>query len=221
MTRPGAASVPAKYEPSITASAPAAIAFVASPEYRIPPSAMTGTSCRLATSATCATAVICGIPAPVTTRVVQIDPGPMPTLIPSAKSTTAAAASRVPTFPTTTSAPVSSVMWRALSMTLRLWAWAQSINSTSAPASSAARARSVSPGPTAAPTRSAPSGSRAASSYSRRWRIPCMVTSPTSRFSPSTTGTRSILCSYMRSNASRATTSSGTVTTSSVIAFWT
>ena len=31
-----------------------------------------------------AIAVICGTPAPLTTRVVQMDPGPMPTLIPSA-----------------------------------------------------------------------------------------------------------------------------------------
>ena len=29
-------------------------------------------------------AVICGTPAPVTTRVVQIEPGPIPTLMPSA-----------------------------------------------------------------------------------------------------------------------------------------
>ena len=37
----------------------------------------------LAAFAHSAIAVICGTPAPLTTRVVQIDPGPMPTLIPS------------------------------------------------------------------------------------------------------------------------------------------
>ncbi len=38
-------------------------------------------------TAASAIAVICGTPAPVTTRVVQIDPGPMPTLMPSAPRT--------------------------------------------------------------------------------------------------------------------------------------
>ena len=64
--------------------APAAIAFVMSPEYLMPPSAITATPAFDAARAASEIAVICGIPAPVTMRVVQIDPGPMPTLIASA-----------------------------------------------------------------------------------------------------------------------------------------
>ncbi len=46
-------------------------------------------------------AVICGIPAPVTTRVVQIDPGPIPTLSASApRSTSSRAACSVAMLPT-------------------------------------------------------------------------------------------------------------------------
>src|SRR5438876_2284559 len=41
---PGLSSVPASIEPIITLSAPAARAFTTSPEYLIPPSAITGTS---------------------------------------------------------------------------------------------------------------------------------------------------------------------------------
>ena len=41
---PGLSSVPASIEPIITLSAPAASAFTMSPEYLMPPSAITGTS---------------------------------------------------------------------------------------------------------------------------------------------------------------------------------
>jgi hypothetical protein len=48
-------------------------------------------------------AVSCGTPTPATTRVVQIDPGPMPTLTQSAPaSISARAASAVATLPATT-----------------------------------------------------------------------------------------------------------------------
>ncbi|CSD09469.1 Uncharacterised protein [Vibrio cholerae] len=50
-----------------------------SPEKRIPPSAITGIPYSLATPAASAIAVICGTPTPVTMRVVQIEPGPIPT----------------------------------------------------------------------------------------------------------------------------------------------
>ena len=54
-------------------------------------------------AATLATAVICGTPTPAMMRVVQIDPGPTPTLTPSAPaSTSALAASAVTTLPPTT-----------------------------------------------------------------------------------------------------------------------
>jgi hypothetical protein len=48
-------------------------------------------------------AVSCGTPTPATTRVVQIDPGPMPTLTQSAPaSISARVASAVATLPATT-----------------------------------------------------------------------------------------------------------------------
>ena len=43
-------------------------------------------------AATLLTAVICGTPTPATIRVVQIEPGPMPTLTPSAPASTKALA---------------------------------------------------------------------------------------------------------------------------------
>src|SRR5438128_1321210 len=87
---PGLSSVPASTEPIITQAAPAASAFTMSPEYLMPPSAMTGTSPAPSTASWIA--VICGTPTPVTTRVVQIEPGPTPTLTASAPRSTSAAA---------------------------------------------------------------------------------------------------------------------------------
>jgi len=57
--------------------APAAMALVMSPEYLMPPSAMMGTLCLCAALYASLMAVIWGIPAPVTMRVVQMEPGPM------------------------------------------------------------------------------------------------------------------------------------------------
>jgi hypothetical protein len=50
-TSPGLSSVPASSEPNIAQSAPAAIAFARSPDVVIPPSAISGTSCRAHTRA--------------------------------------------------------------------------------------------------------------------------------------------------------------------------
>src|SRR5258708_5691854 len=58
----------------MTACAPAAIALAMSPEKRIPPSEITGTSASRSAAATFATAESCGTPLPPTTRVVQIEP---------------------------------------------------------------------------------------------------------------------------------------------------
>ena len=52
----------------------------------MPPSAMMGTPVPFAALAASMMAVICGTPAPVTTRVVQMEPGPMPTFSPSMPS---------------------------------------------------------------------------------------------------------------------------------------
>ena len=77
-TSPGASSVPANRDPILTLELPAANAFTRSPEYLMPPSAITGMPEALATSEASATAVNCGTPTPATMRVVQIEPGPTP-----------------------------------------------------------------------------------------------------------------------------------------------
>src|SRR5438045_6564276 len=65
---------------------------------------MSGTPDFSSASATFWMAVIWGTPTPATIRVVQIEPGPMPTFTPSAPwSTSARAPSPVPTLPPTTS----------------------------------------------------------------------------------------------------------------------
>ena len=104
MVSPGDSLVPANNDPSMTQSAPAAIAFGISPVYLMPPSAMTGTPDPLSAAATSSTAENCGNPTPATTRVVQIEPGPIPTFTASAPaSANYFAASAVAMFPTTTS----------------------------------------------------------------------------------------------------------------------
>ena len=76
---PGASSTPAKIEPNITELAPATIALTMSPEYRTPPSAIIGIPLSLSALETFIIAESCGKPTPATTRVVHIEPGPMPT----------------------------------------------------------------------------------------------------------------------------------------------
>ena len=84
----------------MTLAAPAARALVMSPEWRMPPSAITGMPSSLAAAATFEIAVICDTPTPVTIRVVQIDPGPTPTFTASTPcSIRSAAASPVAMFP--------------------------------------------------------------------------------------------------------------------------
>src|SRR3954465_13060832 len=105
ITSPGASSAPAKSDPIITVCAPAASALTMSPEYLIPPSEMQGTPCRDAARTQLSTAVICGTPTPATTRVVQIEPGPMPTFTASAPAShSAEAASPVQMLPPMTCA---------------------------------------------------------------------------------------------------------------------
>jgi hypothetical protein len=129
-------------EPIITLDAPAASAFTISPEYLMPPSAITGMSPAPSTASN--TAVSWGTPTPVTTRVVQIDPGPTPTFTASTpRSTRACAAARVATFPATscTSGNISRTM-EVASNTPSECPCAVSMTSTSTPASTSARARS-------------------------------------------------------------------------------
>src|SRR5260370_7657182 len=104
MVSPGDSSVPAKSEPIMTTLAPAAMALVTSPEYLIPPSAITGMPSSRQARAASAIAVICGTPAPVTMPVVQLEPGPTPTLLSSPPlRTTSQAPSTVLTLPAGTS----------------------------------------------------------------------------------------------------------------------
>ena len=130
----------------MTESAPATIALAMSPEYCRPPSAMTGTPAGLQAWAAAWTAVICGAPTPVTMRVVQIEPGPTPTLTASAPaSTNACAPSRVATLPpmTWTWRVAGSLLSRwTISMSRRTWPWAVSATRTSTPASMRVVARS-------------------------------------------------------------------------------
>ena len=135
--------MPASIEPSITVSAPAAIAFATSPDEVMPPSAITGIPCLIAASATSKTAVTCGTPTPATTRVVQIDPGPTPAFRQSAPaSISASAASPVAMLPAISSMSNSDLIRRTISTTAREWPWAVSTTITSTSAATRAAARS-------------------------------------------------------------------------------
>src|SRR6266566_2120139 len=155
---PGLSSVPASIEPIITLSAPAASAFTTSPEYLTPPSAITGTSPAPVTASTIA--VICGMPTPVTTRVVQIEPGPTPTFTASTpRSTSARAPASVATFPPTSWASgYASRRQATVLSTPSECPCAESTTITSHPASRRARARARASDvpPTAAATRRRP-----------------------------------------------------------------
>ena len=79
--------MPANRLPIITQSAPAAIALVISPEYLMPPSAISGTPVpRGGARAFGDRRDLRHARAADTTRVVQIEPGPIPTLMPSTPS---------------------------------------------------------------------------------------------------------------------------------------
>ena len=132
----------------------------------MPPSAMTGTPAPFAASTASMIAVSCGTPTPATMRVVQIEPGPMPTLIASAPASISAfAPSRVATLPATTWTAFDSFFTRAtLSSTRCEWPCAVSTTMTSQPASIRRSERSRPPSPVvvAAATRRRPCASLAA-----------------------------------------------------------
>ena len=125
----------------MTQSAPAAIALARSPEYLMPPSPITGTSAARAASAASMMAVSCGTPTPATIRVVQIEPGPMPTLIASAPaSISACAPSRVATLPAMIATLLVTRLIRATwSSTCSEWPCAVSTTMQSTPASISSR----------------------------------------------------------------------------------
>ena len=115
-----------------------------SPLKRMPPSAMTGMSYFVRRAPTASRiAVSCGTPMPATMRVVQIEPGPMPTLTPSTPaSARSLAAAAVATLPAITSTGSFCFRVRTVSSTFVLWPWAVSTTSTSTPASTRPSARS-------------------------------------------------------------------------------
>ena len=126
----------------------------------MPPSAMNGTPVPRNASSTLLTALICGTPTPATIRVVQIEPGPIPTLTPSAPaSTNANAAAPVAILPPITCTSGKFFLTQVTrSNTPCEWPCAVSTTIASTPASTSAATRSSvpSPTPTAAPTRKRP-----------------------------------------------------------------
>ena len=155
--------------------------------------------------------MIWGAPTPATTRVVQIEPGPTPTLTASAPASTRAwAPARVATLPPTTSteSPTSARSLATISSTRREWPCAVSTMSTSTPASTSviARAYDSSPTPTADATTSRPSGSFVASGYFSVLLKSLMVMSPRRMPAPSTIGSFSSLLRRSRPSAASADT---------------
>ncbi len=121
----------------MTHEAPAAMALAMSPEKRMPPSAMTGTPRFGRPPRHFMMAVSCGTPTPATMRVVQMEPGPMPTLTASAPaSISASVASAVATLPAATCTRFDSRLMRATaSITRDEWPCAVSTTIRSQPAS--------------------------------------------------------------------------------------
>ena len=86
----------------------------------MPPSAITGMPAFFAASTASMIAVSCGTPTPATIRVVQIEPGPMPTLIESApESIKARAPSVVATLPAMTCTAFDSRLMRLTASSTR------------------------------------------------------------------------------------------------------
>ena len=149
----------ASSEPIIATSPPAAIAFARSPEYLIPPSAMTGTPSPWHIFAASMIAVNCGTPTPATIRVVQIDPGPIPTLTASAPaSINAFAPSAVATLPPITCTALAILRTaETVFRTPSEWPWhIDMMTSTLASINASAQARPSLPAPVAAATSNVP-----------------------------------------------------------------
>ena len=142
---------------------------------------------------------------PATTRVVQIEPGPTPTLMPSTPASISAwAPSRVATLPPITSTPTLDLIFDIQLRALLLWPCEVSTTRKSTPASASAWARSSASGlaPTAAPTRSRPSASLAAFGYFSALTKSLTVIRPLRTPASSTSGSFSILWRRSSSMAS-------------------
>ena len=161
------------------------------------------------------TGVSCGTPTPATIRVVQIEPGPMPTLIASAPaSISARVASAVATLPATTWAELESFFTRSTARaTSLLWPWAVSMMTTSHSAASSASVRSkpLSPTVVAAATRRRPAASLVALGKVTAFSMSLTVIRPMQRKASSTTSSFSIRRWWSRRRASSWPTPSFTV----------
>ena len=157
----------------------------------------------------------CGTPTPATMRVVQIEPGPMPTLTASAPaSISACVPSAVATLPAMMRTELDSFLARVTASSTRCeWPCAVSMTSRSTPASISRSARSKPSSPTlvAAATRRRPCASLAAFGLSCDFSMSLTVIRPTQLPSPSTTSSFSMRCWCSRRLASSWSTFSLTV----------
>ena len=160
-------------------------------------------------------AVTCGTPTPATTRVVQIEPGPTPTLTPSTPASMSAwAPLLVATLPPITSMSVLALSCLIMSSTDCAWPCAVSTMRKSTPASMSAWARRLasSPTPTAAPTTRRPPSSLVAFGNFSLLVKSLTVMRPRSRPASSISGSFSTLCSLRSFSARSASTPTGAVT---------
>ncbi len=161
------------------------------------------------------------MPAPLTTRVVQIEPAPTPTLIASAPaSARASMPSSVTTLPATTGSEGQLALIRSIALiTPAECPWAVSIPtaSTAAATSASTRVSRSSPTPTAAAQRSRPLLSFAALGNSSRFWMSFTVMSPASRPLASTSGSFSMRCFWRISFASSSVVPTFAVTRSSLV----
>ena len=165
--------------------------------------------------AACITAVICGTPVPATTRVVHIEPGPMPTFIASAPaSANALAPAAVATLPAITSIFLYSFfMAFSISITPLVWpcALSRQIIFTPAFCRASTRTKVSVVMPTPAPTNSLPLLSFMACGWFFNFKISPKVTSPISLPALLTTGSFSILFFLKMSSAFFKSVPSGAV----------
>ncbi len=182
----------------------------------MPPSAMIGTPSCCALRVVCQIADSCGMPAPDTTRVVQIEPAPTPTLTASAPALASASTpSSVTTLPAVTGSDGQLPLIRSIAFTtFAEWPWAVSIDtaSTLIATSAATRSSRSAPTPTAAAARSRPWPSREAFGKSRRFWMSLTVISPARQPAPSTSGSFSMRCCWRIARASSSEVPTSAVT---------
>ena len=179
-------------------SAPAASALARSPEYLMPPSAITGVPVACAASTASMIAVSCGTPTPATMRVVQIEPGPMPTLMASApQSISALAPSAVATLPATTCTAFDSRLMRGDGVEHVLRMAMRGVDHDEIDAGvdqRSVRAKPLSPTVVAAATRRRPCSSLQAFGLATAFSMSLTVIRPTQRYWSSTTSSFSMRC---------------------------